>query len=63
MDTHANHIHNLTTFLTPTTYKHTTHSLEPGQMLNLGFMVEGPSADAVKLSGDVKVTEAEFCDS
>lgn len=32
-------------------------------MLNLGFMVEGPSADAVKLSGDVKVTEAEFCDS
>ncbi len=30
-------------------------------MVNMGFMVEGPNADAVKVSGDVKVTDAEFC--
>jgi hypothetical protein len=30
-------------------------------MVNLGFMLSGPNADAVKLSGDVTVSSAEFC--
>ena len=35
-------------------------SIEPGQMVNLGYMLAGPTADSVKV-GDFKITDAEFC--
>ena len=38
------------------------HSVDPGQMVTMGFMLQSASAEGVKVTGDVKVVDAEFCD-
>lgn len=45
----------------PPTAKH-PNSVEPDQMVTMGFMLQSASAEGVKVTGDVKVAEAEFCD-
>lgn len=46
-------------YLTPTPFN---HSVDPGQMVTMGFMLQSASAEGVKVTGDVKVVDAEFCD-
>lgn len=32
-------------------------------MVTMGFMLQSASAEGVKVTGDVKVVDAEFCDN
>ena len=52
-------LHNLTHSHTHThTHK---HRIPANQMVNLGYLISGPTADAVKM-GAFKVTSAKWCD-
>ena len=43
------------------TRTHTQNRIPPNQMVNLGYLISGPNADAVKM-GAFKVTSAKWCD-